>query len=669
MGRAGSEASKQVALLRQHSDSAAAAMPAPAAAATTRVALYLRRARLIDSLRLRMRSSPPSSPPPPPPDDPVVALHAIRAAPTPSSALSLFRALPSAPLPLYHALASRLASLAALPDLRAHLASFPHPAPPLARLRLLAAAGDRAAALEAFASLPITTPPRHRRAVEAHNLVIELHARGGHHAAAVEAFRGMVREGALPNARTYTVIVAHLASAGFVDGALEVFRLLPSLRVRRTTRQYNVLAEALAAAERFDQLRWLVREMAAVDGVMPGPQMRAAIAAMREAGHIDGTEDFVEELSPNARIGYAVDDAEGEGDSEEEDDDDDNGDANHGERDRGKIANQTLKPWLDPRELARALDGWDPREVAELEAAGFVWTPRLVCKLLRSFKKAETAWEFFCWVACRPGGFAHDRHTVARMVAILARAGHVELVERLLAKVRADGILLPLATVRLVIDFYGLSKKADAAARVFREGESICGPISRDNLALLCSSLLRTMAKCRRGLDAMDLLEEMMVRGVLPDLQTFSGLMEHMASAGDLKGVHRLLGLVRQCELRPDGYMYSVLVRAYCKRERAALALRVFDEMRAAGVAPDAPTKALLVKSLWREGKLREAAVVEERCEDVAGGLPEASPGHVWTASAADLKKVLDIYSGCFAQPAAQAVRLEQGDAPSAIGA
>ncbi|XP_062181227.1 pentatricopeptide repeat-containing protein At5g66631-like [Phragmites australis] len=605
-------------------------MPPPATP-TTRVALYLRRARLIDSLRLRLRSPSSAPAPPPPPDDPVVALHAIRAAPTPSSALSLFCALPSpAPLPLFHALASRLASLAALHDLRALLASFPLPAPPLTRLRLLAAAGDRASALDAFASLPAAP----RRPAEAHNVLIHLHAQAADHAAAVKAFRVMVREGALPNARTYTVAIAHLASVGFVDQALEVFRILPSLRVRRTTRQYNVLAEALASAGRFDQLRWLVREMAAVDGVLPGPQMRAAIASMREAGHIDGTEDFVEELSPDARIGYAVDDVEGEGDSEEEDDDE--GGVNHDYKDRGNREKQTLKPWLDPRELARALDGWDAREVAELEAVGLVWTPRLVCKLLRSFKKADTAWEFFCWVACRPGGFAHDRHTVARMVAILARAGHVELVERLLAKVRSDGIVLPFATVRLVIDFYGLSKKADAAARVFRDAESICGPVSRSNLALLCSSLLRTMAKCRRGLDAMELLEEMMARDVLPDLQTFSGLMEHLARAGDLKGVHRLLGLVRQCELQPDGYMYSVLVRAYCKRERAALALRVFDEMRTSGIAPDAPTKALLVKSLWREGKLREA-----------------SPGHVWTASAADLTKVLDIYSGCFAQPAA----------------
>uniref|UniRef100_A0A453E3K9 Pentacotripeptide-repeat region of PRORP domain-containing protein n=2 Tax=Aegilops tauschii subsp. strangulata TaxID=200361 RepID=A0A453E3K9_AEGTS len=616
------------------------AMPPPG----SRVATYLRRARLIDSLRLRLRS--PSSPPPPPPDDPVVALHGIRAAPTPAAALSFFRALPSpAPLPLFHALASRLANPASLPDLRSLIASFPLPPPSLVRLRLLAAAGDHPAALAAFASVP-TAP---HRPAEAHTLVIALHAGAGDHAAAVDAFGAMVREGALPNARTYTVVVSHLASAGFVDQALEVFRLLPSLRARRTTRQYNVLAEALAEAGRFDQLRWLVREMAAVDGVMPGPQTRAAIAAMREAGHTEGTEDFVEELSPDARIPYAVDDADGEGDSEEEED---------GEKGTPRAKETPLKPWLDPRELARALEGWDPKEVAELEAAGIVWTPRLVCKLLRAFRKPGTAWQFFCWVACRPGGFAHDRDTVARMAAILARAGRDDLVERLLAKVRDDGILLPFATVRLIVDFYGLSKNADAAVRVFRHADSICGPVSRPNLALLCSSLLRTMAKCRRGRDAMELLEEMMAtRGVLPDLQTFSGLMEHLAGAGDLKGVHKLFGMVRQCELRPDGHMYAVLIRAYCKRERAALALKLFDEMRGAGVAPDAPTKALLVKSLWREGKLREAALVEERCEEMivaGGGLPGAAPGHVWTASAADLNKVYGIYSGCFREPDAE---------------
>ncbi|XP_020102642.1 pentatricopeptide repeat-containing protein At5g66631 isoform X2 [Ananas comosus] len=333
--------------------------------------------------------------------------------------------------------------------------------------------------------------------------------------------------------------------------------------------------------------------------------MLAAVKAMREAGFVEGTDEFVKELLPDSRIRYTVTLGEEEEQNEEEEEDDE------GDGDEEKIR---LKPWLDPTALARALEDWDPREVAELEAANLVWTPRLVCKLLRAFRKAESAWEFFCWVAYQPGGFAHDRYTVARMIAILARAGHAELVDRLLSKVKSEQILLPFATLRLIVDFYGLSKKADAAIRIFQEADSICGPISKPNRLLLCSSLLRTLAKC----------------------------------VGDLKSVHKLFGMVRQCGLEPDTYMYMVLIRAYCKQERAVLALRLFDEMRRSDLLPDGPTKALLVKSLWKEGKLREAASVEERCEDVETGLPRASPGHVWTVSATDFKRVFDIYSRCF---------------------
>lgn len=98
----------------------------------------------------------------------------------------------------------------------------------------------------------------------------------------------------------------------------------------------------------------------------------------------------------------------------------------------------------------------------------------------------------------------------------------------------------------------------------------------------------------------------------------------------------------------PDAFMLQVVMRAYCKKERAALALRVFDEMRSLGLVPDRVAKELLVKSLWKEGKLREAAQVEEKCEDLAQELPMATPGHVWTVSLMDFKKVFDIYSGCF---------------------
>jgi hypothetical protein len=88
----------------------------------------------------------------------------------------------------------------------------------------------------------------------------------------------------------------------------------------------------------------------------------------------------------------------------------------------------------------------------------------------------------------------------------------------------------------------------------------------------------------------MDLLEKMVAWGILPDLQTFSGLTEHLAGAGDLKGAGA--GAAVQAPAR----------RVHVQRAGEGLllagarALRVFDVMRAARVTPDAPTKALPVK-------------------------------------------------------------------------
>ncbi|XP_074566964.1 pentatricopeptide repeat-containing protein At5g66631 [Curcuma longa] len=614
------------------------------------VSLYFRRARLIDALRLRLRSPDPPTDLPQPLDS-FVAVHALRSAPSPESALSLFRSLPSPSTPILHALAKRLALARRLADLRSLLdaadaGSFPSSLPPspLDRLRWFAAAGDLPAVSDLWSSIRSSSDPNRRSGrgihpcTESYNIVMGLHADAGNHSAAVATFSQMIHDGANPNTRTYTIIIHHLVRSGHLEEATVVFYLLPSMRTPHTSKQYEVLAEAYASAGLFDEFQRLVKEMNS-DGILPGRAMRAAIAKMRAVGPIEGTEEFVEELYPNDRIEYIAVSSEEEDDCEVEDE-------HEGDGDRIR-----LKPWMDPIALARAMEDWTPDDVAELEAARLVWTPRLVCKLLRAFKKPETAWDFFCWVAYQPGDFVHDRRTVSRMVSILARHGHAELVRRLLSKVKSEGIALPFATVRLLIDFYGLSKKANAAIEVFREAHSICGgaPLSGPQRLLLCSSLLRTMVKCRRGNDALDLMEEMMAEGVLPDVQTFSGLIQYFAGAGDLRSVHKLFGMVRQCGLEPDAYMYMILIQAYCKQDRAALALMLFREMQYSGIAPDGATKALLVKSLWKEGKLREAAMVEEMCDEVEGGLPAASPGHVWTVSAADFKRAYDIYASCFA--------------------
>ncbi|KAL6615575.1 hypothetical protein ACP70R_037845 [Stipagrostis hirtigluma subsp. patula] len=112
---------------------------------------------------------------------------------------------------------------------------------------------------------------------------------------------------------------------------------------------------------------------------------------------------------------------------------------------------------------------------------------------------------------------------------------------------------------------------------------------------------MRTMANSQSGLNAMELPDEMLALGVLPDLQTSSSLMEHLVGAGDIKGVHRTWCCTASC--CSVGTCAVCWSRACYKLECAALTLRVFDEMCTNGVATDTPRKALLIKSLYRRIK------------------------------------------------------------------
>ncbi|XP_077216276.1 pentatricopeptide repeat-containing protein At5g66631-like [Tasmannia lanceolata] len=618
-----------------------------------RVARYLHRARLIDTIRFRLRSNP-SRPPLSANQllliDSFIATHALRSAPSPDSALSLFQTLKTIPnfshsQNTLHAMAKILALSGRRSDLQTILHSmnsgeYPNTLPPSSMdlIRWHAAAGDIDSTLRAWNEMRVAVPGRKHPCTESYNVLMDLYAKKGKNPEAVRIFSQMIDEGANPNSRTYTVVIEHLAMYGRLEAALEVFERLPSMRIRRTSKQYSVLAEGFSEIERFDVVKTLVKEMQ-IDGILPSSTMRSSLARLREAGFVAEAEEFGREFSPDERIGSLGFCLNCSDDDEEEEDGDDGGGDRNGSQ---------LKPWLDPNALASALSDWNLSEVTKLGDAKFVWTTRLVCKLLRAFKRPETAWEFFCWVAYQPGGFTHDVFTVSRMITILARHGHVELVDRLVAKVKREGIQLSFSTVRLVVDSYGVSKKADAALGFFRDVESVFGSVSKSNYGLLYSSLLRTFVKCKRASEAMNLLEEMVLSGICPDIQTFSGLMQYFALEGDLRTVQQLFGMVRQSGTEPDAYMFQILIRAYCKRERAALALRVFEDMRNSNLFPDATTKALLVKSLWKEGKLREAASVEERTEEVKDVLPVALLGHIWTVSSTDLMRVFNIYSSSF---------------------
>ncbi|GAV92111.1 PPR_2 domain-containing protein/PPR_3 domain-containing protein [Cephalotus follicularis] len=617
----------------------------------TKVSHYFQRAKLIDSIRLRLRSKSPNSlttllnsrhl-------DPFVVTHAIRSAPSADSALFLVEILETIPhfthtQSTLHALATVLAKSQRHSELQSlidDISAGRYRVVSVSFMNLMQwydAIGDLESVLNTWDEYRQLDQ---RVCTESYNIVMRIYAQKGMDSEAVGIFSQMIDEGAIPNSRTYTVMIQHLLNSGKLDSALDVFKVLPLMRIKRTLKQFSVLVERFVGVERFDEVKKLLNEMRN-DGKFPGRDMRVSLQHMQEAGFVEETDEFLGEMLPDERIKNV----EYYGESSDRDgDEDDGGDNDTGDTDVDVVQ---LKPWLDPKALANAMNKWSPDVASELEDVKFVWTTRLVCKVLRNFNSPETAWGFFCWVAYQPA-YTHDAYAVERMMALLAHHGRVELVDSLITKIRREGMRLPFSTIRLIIDFYGVSKKADAALKVFNDDRTLCGHISKFNLMLLYSSLLRTLTKCQRNSDALNVLEEMILNGICPDIQTFSGLMYHFARQGDIKTVQQLFTMVRQSSVEPDAYIYKVLIEAYCKCERAALAYRAFEDMSNSNLVPDAATKELLVKSLWNEGKRKEAATVEERCVEINSSLPLAVRGHIWTVSAADLSRVYAIYSNSF---------------------
>lgn len=621
---------------------------------TNKTTLYFQRAKLIDSIRLALRSNSLCALTQllnDPKLDSFIVANVLRSTPSLDSALSLTEALRAIPQFRHtqhtlYALVRVLAKSQQTQKLKALInginsGMFPN-VPRVSfmeAIKLYSTAGD----LDSVISFCEKWRASERRpCAETYNMLMCQYVRIGKNEEAVKVFENMVDEGVVPNSRTYTVMIEHLVKLGKFDSSMEIFTMLPMMKIKRTLRQYTILFEAFVGADNFKMATILLDELK-IDGKLPGLSMLRALQTMHEAGFVEETKEFIYGLLPDERIKSLCCPIE----DDPFDDDGNEYDNFNGDGDENVVQ---LKPWLDPSALASALRNWEPDEVSVLEDSKIIWTSRLVSKMIRSFKSAETAFKFFCWVAHKPG-FAHGVHTYSIMIPKLAPCGSDDSVNEILFKIKNENIRLSITTISMVIDSYGVHKKGQAAMNIFREVKSLCGSISKNQKLLLYKSLLRTMTKCKMNSSILDLVDEMVLGNTLPDIQTFTELMHHFAREGDIKAVQRLFSMVKQSNIKPDRYTYQVLIRAFCERDRAVLALRVFEDMLNYDIFPDIVTKQMLVKSLWKEGKLREAASVEERSEDSNSTLPLAPRGRSYVISSLNLEKVCKIYSQSFSTP------------------
>ncbi|KAG0478572.1 hypothetical protein HPP92_013291 [Vanilla planifolia] len=113
----------------------------------------------------------------------------------------------------------------------------------------------------------------------------------------------------------------------------------------------------------------------------------------------------------------------------------------------------------------------------------------------------------------------------------------------------------------------------------------------------------------RRGdvWEASDLVQQMKLDGVLPDIHTYTSFINACCKAGDMQKATKVIEEMESAGIKPNVKTFTTLIRGWSRASLPEKALASFKEMKRAGFKPDRAAYHCLLTSL-----LSRTAVSEE---------------------------------------------------------
>lgn len=177
--------------------------------------------------------------------------------------------------------------------------------------------------------------------------------------------------------------------------------------------------------------------------------------------------------------------------------------------------------------------------------------------------------------------------------------------EAAIAGMKASGTAPTRQTWTTLMDAYVDNGAWSAAFAVFRFLESNADPALRPdthvaNVMLKACLLTKTPAQT-----VLDLFRELVMRGVRPDMCTYTLVMHSLCSAGLMSAAEDLYrfidsgdhvhGFSSRGAIRPDVFVFSALIAGYARLGNGPKARACLGEMRARGIEPSSVTVAIIV--------------------------------------------------------------------------
>ncbi|XP_057833541.2 pentatricopeptide repeat-containing protein At1g73400, mitochondrial [Cryptomeria japonica] len=121
------------------------------------------------------------------------------------------------------------------------------------------------------------------------------------------------------------------------------------------------------------------------------------------------------------------------------------------------------------------------------------------------------------------------------------------------------------------------------------------------------SILIVAFSQLGRIEEALGLLSEMRDSGCLPDVPTYTEMIEGFCSAGKLEEAFKLLDEMRDKGYPPDIVTYNCFMKVLCNLKNVNEALRLFDRIKDVGCLPSIHTYNMLIKMFCEMGQLHMA--------------------------------------------------------------
>ncbi|KAG8475828.1 hypothetical protein CXB51_032773 [Gossypium anomalum] len=128
----------------------------------------------------------------------------------------------------------------------------------------------------------------------------------------------------------------------------------------------------------------------------------------------------------------------------------------------------------------------------------------------------------------------------------------------------------------------------------------------------LLGHIVTSLTVCKNGLlkEALDLLSEMKVKGIKPNIITYSCLIHGMCDSGQQEEATRLLNEMVDNNISLNIVTYTILIDALCKEGMISKAVEIIDMMRKQGIESNVVTYDALVNGHCLQNEMDKARKV-----------------------------------------------------------